>query len=85
MKRIEFKSKHSRWRRSLPLLGLFIVFLTFAVKDGVKDWRKDAVDSANAARTMFLLRSDIGGVHEDIGTLSDIVRDQLATSNRAGS
>jgi hypothetical protein len=85
MKRTNSKTRNSRWRGALPFVGLFIVFLTFAVKDGVRDWMKDAADSADAARTMFLVRSDIGSVHEDIASLSELIRDRLVTKNNGVS
>lgn len=62
--------RKNRHERNFILAGAFVVFLTFVVKDAIRDYLRDFGDSVDKAETAYLIRQDIGGVR---GQLRDVV------------
>jgi hypothetical protein len=54
----------------MTLVGGLIVFATFVVKDAWREHLKETLDSAAAAGTEYLIRSDAVSVREDVQSLS---------------
>jgi len=54
----------------LPIVGLSLAFVTYVIRDGIKDKIKDEVDTANNATTVYLLRNDIEDARVDIAALA---------------
>jgi len=66
-----------RHRRALSLTGLLLVFVTFVVKDAVRERLKDSIDSIHAAESLYLIRTDtftitalIQNVDKHIGSIT---------------
>jgi hypothetical protein len=55
------------------VLGAGIVFLSFYVKEGVRDRSKEMASSINTARTMFAVRSAIGDIASSLHSERSIV------------
>jgi hypothetical protein len=55
--------------RILTLLGALIVFLTFVVKDGLREHLKDAAGSISAANDVFAIREDNMGTRLELEEL----------------
>ena len=53
-----------RHGRVVTFLGASIVILTFIVKEGLKEWEKDAVDKIAAAQSRFDLKDQLSQVTE---------------------
>jgi hypothetical protein len=58
-----------RHGRILTLLGALIVFLTFVVKDGLREHLKDAASSISAANDVFAIREDNMGTRLELEEL----------------
>lgn len=54
-----FQRMVRRHSRLLTFVGAFIVFITFVVKEGVKDHVSDAVNSLKTAEGIFLVRDEL--------------------------
>lgn len=76
-----FVKHHSR---ALSIIGALIVFITFVVKDAVRDHVKEIVDSLQSAEGVFLIRADTASVAYAMSGISERV-DQIwdATPDRA--
>jgi len=59
----------SRHTRLLELLGLLVVFITFVIKDGIRDQLKDRVSTLAASEVSFLISSEISTVSHKIDEL----------------
>lgn len=58
-----------RHDRLLSTLGALIIFFTFLAREGFRDELKELVDSIDAARSVFLIRSDNLDIAEQIAHL----------------
>jgi hypothetical protein len=56
------------------MLGAFIVFATFILKDGVKDNLRDTVDAFESAESVFLMRDSIGEGEVRLREMTNILR-----------
>lgn len=61
-----FLRRHSR---ALSVVGASFVFVTFVVKDNLRDERKSLADSIDSAESIFILRSEIAINLEELRTL----------------
>ena len=56
-----FLERHSRL---LSIAGLVLVFVTFIVKDAIREQLKDSLDSISAAENLYLIREDSAAIKE---------------------
>jgi signal transduction histidine kinase len=56
-----------------------IVFLTFVVKEGIRDNVKDKVDSLHSALNVYQIREDAQGNDERINTFYDVTAHRITT------
>jgi hypothetical protein len=67
-----FFTKH---RRLVSFTGALIVFITFIVKDALREHVKDIVDSQAVAETTYYLDSDINETHIDLSDILQQIKD----------
>jgi hypothetical protein len=65
-----FFRKHSRL---LTFFGALIVFVTFVVKEGVRERLKELVDSIDAAQSSFIIRGEVGEANAQLRDLANEV------------
>jgi hypothetical protein len=68
----EIRSFVRRHTRLLELLGLLVVFITFVIKDGIRDQLKDRVSTLATSEASFLIRREISTVSHKIDELKPI-------------
>ena len=65
----EIRSFVRRHTGLLELLGLLVVFITFVIKDGIRDLLKDRVSTLAASEASFMIRHEISTVSHKIDEL----------------
>ena len=63
-----FLRKH---HRSVTLIGAIIVFVTFIVKEALRDHLKDLVDSIENARSVFLIRDGEDALRSQLESINE--------------
>lgn len=74
------KSRLEKYKRFATVIGALIVFVTFVVKDAIRDRVKETVDAFQAADYQFTESSDVAY----ISTLLFTINDNIVVSSRKG-
>ena len=70
----DFRNFLRRHSRILTVLGALIVFVTFVVKEGLRDRGKDLLASVESAQTTFVMRSDVEDLRLQLRSLQRSIR-----------
>ena len=62
-----FRNYVSRHSRLLIFVGVFIVFVTFLVKEGLRERLKDLVDSVDTAQSVFVAERENQQISQKVG------------------